>query len=77
MASLPPSRWHHAAMSEPRKAPKIQIVCGTCGSTDVSRDAWGDWNVEWQEWELRTVFDYAHCHRCDDETRPAEVPLKS
>jgi len=32
-------------MAEPRKEPRIQIVCGTCGSTDVSRDAWGDWNV--------------------------------
>ena len=38
-ASLPPLPCHHAAMAGPRKAPRIQIVCGTCGSTDVSRDA--------------------------------------
>jgi hypothetical protein len=64
-------------MAEPGKAPRIQIVCSTCGSTDVSRDAWGDWNVRTQRWELRCVFDYAHCHACDDETTLVEAPLKS
>jgi hypothetical protein len=63
-------------MPEPRKAPRIQIVCGTCGSTDVSRDAWGDWDVRTQRWELRCVFDYAHCHDCDGETRLVEVELE-
>jgi hypothetical protein len=71
-----PSRWHHAAMSEPRKAPRIQIVCGTWGSTDVSRDARGDWDVRTQRWELRTVFDYAFCHACDAETRLEEIPIE-
>jgi hypothetical protein len=55
---------------------RIAIICGTCGSDEVSRDAWGEWNVEAQEWELRTVFDYAHCHRCDGETRLVEVELE-
>jgi hypothetical protein len=55
--------------------PKVQIVCETCGSTDVSRDAWGDWDVSAQEWVLRVVFDYAHCHACDGETRLVEVAL--
>jgi hypothetical protein len=62
-------------MTAPAKERKIRIVCGACGSEDVSRDAWGDWDVDIQRWELRTVFDYAHCHRCDCETRLEEVPL--
>jgi hypothetical protein len=54
------------------KEPKVRIVCGTCGSEDVSRDAWGEWDVDAQRWVLRTVFDYAHCHVCDCETRLVE-----
>jgi hypothetical protein len=56
-------------MTEGHGLGQIQYVCGTCGSTDVSRDAWADWNVERQEWELRVAFDYARCHACDGETR--------
>ena len=51
------------------------MVCETCGSTDVSRDAWGDWDAAQQRWVLRTVFDFAHCHDCDSETRLTEAPL--
>lgn len=53
----------------------IAIVCATCGSKDVSRDAWADWDEPTQEWVLRVAFDYAHCHVCDEETTLLEVPL--
>ena len=62
-------------MSQAAKEQKVRIICGTCGSTDVSRGAWGDWDGAAQAWVLRTVFDYAHCHACDCETRLEEVPL--
>lgn len=55
--------------------PKVQMLCATCHSPDVSRDAWGDLDVGDQEWGLRTVFDYAHCHTCDGETRLIEIAL--
>ena len=58
--------------STPRK---VQMLCGTCGSTDVSRDAWGEWDVKAQKWVLRTVFDHSHCHTCDGETRLVEAVL--
>ena len=61
-------------MAEPSEQPKLRMVCGTCGSDDVSRDAWGDWDVQTQDWVLRCVFDYAHCHACDAETRIKEIP---
>lgn len=56
---------------------RIAIVCGTCGSNDVSRDAWANWSVETQDWELGAVFDYGHCHKCSGETRLIEVELTS
>ena len=60
-------------MTEPNK--RIAIVCEACGSDDVSRDAWADWDTLEQHWVLRCAFDYAHCHRCDGETQLVEVKL--
>jgi hypothetical protein len=54
---------------------RIAIVCGTCGSDDVSRDAWANWDTREQQWVLGSVFDYAHCHKCDCESRLIEVKL--
>jgi len=51
---------------------KVENVCNRCGSNNVSRDAWADWDVKSQQWVLRTAFDYAHCHDCDGETRLIE-----
>lgn len=31
----------------------IRFVCGWCGSSDVSRDAWADPDIEKQAWVLR------------------------
>ena len=56
---------------------RIAVVCGTCGSNDVSRDALGGWNVGNQQWELRGVLDDAYCNRCDAERRLVEVELVS
>jgi len=54
---------------------RYAMVCNVCGSDDVSRDAWADWDTRDQEWVLRCAFDYAHCHRCDCETSIVEVEL--
>lgn len=54
---------------------RIAIVCGTCGSDEVSRDAWADWDVDKQNWVLGTVFDYGHCHKCEGESSLIEVEL--
>jgi hypothetical protein len=53
----------------------IAIVCSVCGTKDVSRDAWADWDERLQKWVLRQAFDDAHCHVCDGRTTLDEVPL--
>ena len=61
-----------------KEAPKkkVQMVCGTCGSTDVLSDAYAQWNTETQAWELSSLFDKgAVCNVCDGETRIKEVSL--
>ncbi len=54
---------------------RIAIICGTCGSDLVTRDAWAEWDVEEQVWALGAVYDYAFCHKCECETRLGEVDL--
>ncbi|HVI97588.1 MAG TPA: hypothetical protein VM657_00825 [Sphingomonas sp.] len=55
---------------------KVEYVCDACGSSEISRDAWADWDTATQQWVLGAVFDYAHCHRCERETslEEQEVP---
>ena len=60
-------------MAKPRK--RLAIICGTCGSDEVSRDAWANWDVAKQEWVLGSVFDAGFCHRCECESRLIEVEL--
>ena len=44
-------------------------VCGTCGSDNVVKDAWGQWNSETQMWKLKDVFDHVFCLACENETQ--------
>lgn len=55
----------------------IDIICGTCGGNNVSRDAWADWDTRTHQWVLGNVFDYGHCHDCDGESQLKEVELES
>ena len=55
---------------------RIAIICGSCGSNLVTRDAWAEWDVDEQDWSLGAVYDYAFCHKCESDTRLLEVELK-
>lgn len=62
-------------MEPPVKAPPIRIVCETCGSERVTRDAWAEWDVDTQDWVLASVYDYAFCHDCEEDARLEEVAI--
>ena len=55
-------------MATENKTPVI-VVCKACGGADVARDAWAEWSVASQDWELRAVMDQGYCHDCDGESR--------
>lgn len=57
-------------------AEKIQIVCSTCSSANVRRDAWAEWQPETQEWVLGSVFDNGDCEVCEGESRLEEVAFE-
>ncbi len=39
-------------------------VCGACGSREIRRDAWAEWNMASREWELQNIFDDFCCDGC-------------
>lgn len=55
-------------------AEKVRMVCGHCGSDEVTRDAWAAWDAEAQRWALSATFDYGFCHRCMTDAKIEEVP---
>lgn len=75
VASMPdlaccPSCSHHDGL-EPYS---VTIVCGSCGSDDVTRDATVRWDIERQRWELSNVLDNGDCNACSGhnlEEKPA------
>jgi DNA-directed RNA polymerase subunit RPC12/RpoP len=56
---------------------RFAIACRYCGSDEVSRDAWANWEVATQQWVLGATFDAAFCHRCEAETSLIEIELAS
>jgi hypothetical protein len=54
---------------------KVRMVCSHCGSDDVRADAYAEWDVESQKWEIAQTFEKgAYCNECDGETRIEERP---
>lgn len=62
-------------MTERREELKVRMVCGTCGSKEVTLDAWARWSEINQRWVLGETYDYSYCHFCEGETRIQELPL--
>jgi hypothetical protein len=55
---------------------KEKPICTRCGSDDILADAWAEWDVEAQQWVLRTTFDDKHCEACEGECRIKWVEAK-
>lgn len=39
-------------------------TCQSCGSTNIVKDAYAEWDPTTQTWVLRTVFDDVICDDC-------------
>ncbi|MDJ0276290.1 hypothetical protein QLH51_05695 [Sphingomonas sp. 2R-10] len=61
--------------SLPDPVSAIGIRCEACGSADVERDAWAQWNEPAQAWTLGSVFDAAFCNVCEADATLIETPL--
>jgi len=58
------------------KPAKVDWVCEHCGSNDVLVDAYAEWNVDTQQWEIHSTFNKgSYCRECDGECRLTEKVL--
>lgn len=55
------------------EARRLDMVCETCFSSDVRRDAWAEWSLDDQDWVLGQTFDDAYCETCGGETNLIEM----
>ena len=52
---------------------KFFFECSQCKSTDILADAYAEWNMETQAWELQNVlYKGAYCNACDGPTNLVE-----
>lgn len=54
---------------------KIKYICARCKSDSVGEEAFCDWNVEKQRWEIANFTGEAFCHECADSTTLEEVKI--
>lgn len=74
-AQSAPPRADPDAQSAPAR--RVRVVCRACGSENVARDAWAEWDAEAQRWELASVFAAAVCHDCGDANATLDgAPLR-
>ena len=55
---------------------KIKYVCKQCGSDHVGRDAFCDWNVNTQQWEIANLMDNDFCFECLRDTDLQEIQIE-
>jgi rRNA maturation endonuclease Nob1 len=64
-------------MTKKEPVKEKNFVCSHCGSEDVRRDAWAEWDVRSQKWHVSAVFDHAFCESCGGETSLQTVTILS
>lgn len=58
---------------------KFKKSCPNCGSDDIVRDAWVEWDVDAQRWVLLDFFDNTFCSACEasfDSDHIIETPIE-
>jgi len=60
----------------PRPDPDVTIHCAACNGENVRKDAYAEWNVELQQWELSAVFDHTVCDDCGGQCSPIEKAVE-
>jgi len=46
-------------------------TCTNCGSEELSRDAYANWNIGTQSWEVSSVYDFFICDQCGESAQYA------
>ena len=52
---------------------RVKYICRVCKSDDVGRDAWTQWDMESQQWQVQNLMSESFCFKCESETILDEV----
>lgn len=52
---------------------RVKYICRVCKSDDVGRDAWTQWDIESQQWQVQNLMSESFCFKCEGETILDEV----
>jgi hypothetical protein len=67
----------HTWSGKRRKPIRQELHCRECGSTGVVVDAYAEWNVMTQRFEISSTYDKGgYCNTCDKETRAVMRPYR-
>ena len=44
-----------------------QPTCNKCGSTNLRKDAFAEWDNKTRDWVLHSVYDFTVCDDCGEE----------
>ena len=47
---------------------RVKYICRVCKSDDVGRDAWTQWDMESQQWQVQNLMSESFCFKCEGET---------
>ena len=47
---------------------RVKYICRVCKSDDVGRDAWTQWDMESQQWQVQNLMSESFCFKCESET---------
>lgn len=58
--------------------PRVKMVCPKCGDdTQVVCEALAEWDIEAQEWVLRTLYETFACTACEaNDIEPNQEPIE-
>ncbi|MNR57174.1 hypothetical protein D3C85_1778990 [compost metagenome] len=55
---------------------KVNFVCARCGSSNVIKDAWAEWDIDSQRWTLHSTYDSCYCQDCQEDCRLEKVSVE-
>lgn len=67
----------HAPSATIPKAKRTYMICESCSSDDVRKDAWAEWDPKRGDWALGETFDACHCANCDGEANVVQVDAEA
>ena len=52
-----------------------EYYCLKCGGSDIGHEAYVDWNLVKQKWDIDDIREYEYCQDCEDTCSSDQRPI--